>query len=391
MHVLAVSGLHVGLIFLFLLWAFRFLNFVKGGKWLRLICISAILWMYALITGFSPSVQRAVTMFTFLLIAETLNRRNSIYNSIAASAFALLLVNPDILFAVGFQLSYAAVLSIVYFYPMLVKLLPAQQVVLQKPWQLLCVSLAAQIGTFPLSLYYFNQFPVYFWLSNFIVIPAAFILLCGTFLFFITSALPPLNQLIAQLLDIINSGVLFLLKKISMLPGAVIDHIAISGQELISLIAIILFIILFISSRRARYLQLSLLCFLSFQLFGVQKKLKLFNQHRFISYKNTNRTFHFIDGRKNYILSEDTSQLSPYLYSNVITRLQLDPPVILPIADTTSYATTDFILEGSICQFGDQSFELDTLKANKHIPLSGNPSVKPQTSSNKNLFIYNTK
>ncbi len=363
MHVLAVSGLHVGLIFLFLLQLFKFLNRLIGGKWIKLIVISTFLWGYAMITGFSPSVQRATTMFTFLLVAETLNRRSSIYNSIAASAFALLLINPDILFAVGFQLSYAAVLSIVYFFPIMEKLLSSQNPFIKKPWQLLCVSLSAQIGTFPLSLYYFNQFPVYFWLSNFIVIPAAFALLSTTFLFFLTSAIPPLCHFIAFILDNTNSVLLYGLQKISKLPGAVVQQISISGWELTCLFAVIIFFVLFINFKKARYLQFGLLCFLCFLIIGLKTKFDLLDQHQVIVYKTKNQTIHFIDGRENYILSKDTAKLSNYLYGNVLTRLWLAPPIILPISYKTTYISNNFILNDDICQFGDQTFNLDELRS----------------------------
>lgn len=361
MHVLAVSGLHVGLIYLFLLRIFSFLNLLMGGKWYKLILISALLWAYALITGFSPSVQRATIMFTILLVAETLNRRNSIYNSIATSAFVLLLIDPNILFAVGFQLSYAAVLSIVYFYPILSKLITTENLIVQKPWQLFCVSIAAQIGTLPLSLYYFHQFPVYFWLSNFVVIPAAFILLCVTFFFFISIPLLPVHHLFARVLDMATSAMLFLLNQISDLPGALVNHIAITNVELISLVLLILFTILFIQIKRPRYLHLALSCLLLFQVAGFVVKLRLFNQHHTIIYKNPSSTIHLISGRNNYLLCSDTSKLSPYLYSNVITELQLEDPVIIPVFDTTTFANSTLLLRGDICQFGDQTILLDTL------------------------------
>ncbi|WP_163714149.1 ComEC/Rec2 family competence protein [Mangrovibacterium lignilyticum] len=374
MHVLAVSGLHVGLIFLFLLRIFSFLNRRKKGKWLRFILIAAALWFYALLTGLSPSVQRATIMFTFLLLAETKNRTNSIYNSIAASAFALLLIHPDILFAVGFQLSYAAVLSIVYFYPLLEKVIPIKNKWLKKPWQLLCVSIAAQIGTFPLSIYYFHQFPVYFWLSNFVVIPAAFLILAGTFLFFASTPVSPVQEFLASLLDTLNSLVLLLLKRISELPGAVIANIPISGWQLLFLFGMILFTILFIIFRRARYLQYSLICLLFFQLLGITEKWNLLNQQRIISYNGQPKTYHFINGRDNYILCADTSKLSPFVYSNVVMKLQLKQPKTYLLESHLKIHERSFLFDRDICQFGNQAYLLTglnkNLKSSSLIPIS---------------------
>ena len=331
MHVLAVSGLHVGLIYLFLLRVFSFLKRSTSGKWVRFSLILSILWAYALITGLSPSVQRATLMFTFLLFAESINRTSSIYNSIAASAFALLLIDSDILFAVGFQLSYAAVLSIVFFYPLINQLVPTNNPFLKKPWQLFCVSLAAQIGTFPLSIYYFNQFPIYFWLSNFVVIPAAFVLLAGTFFFLAATPLPALQNTVAFLLEGTNTAVLSALKAISQLPGAVISGISVTPGQLASLILSILSIILFINLRRTKFLRYSLISLIAFLALGINEKRHLFNQHRLLIYENKQAVFHFVDGRSNYILASDTSQLSPYLYSNTVTKLQLNDPQILPL------------------------------------------------------------
>jgi len=366
-----VSGLHVGLLFLFLMSIFRFLNRVKYGKWIQLTVIAAILWIYALLTGLSPSVLRATTMFTFLLIAETLNRKHSIYNSIAASAFFLLLFSPNILFSVGFQLSYAAVLSIVYFYPKLNALLNVNNKLLLKIWQLFCVSAAAQIGTFPLSIYYFNQFPIFFWLSNFVVIPAAFLLFCGTILFFITSPASWVQTGIATVLEQTTILVLKLLRMIADIPSSVITHISISSLQLALLFLILLLIIFFIEMRRAKMLISGLVFLLIFNLLSVFEKAQNRNQHKYIIYNHSKPTIHFINGRNNYILASDTATLSPYIYDNVVTKLHLNSPVIIPLSGQNTFYSRDLILMNDICQFGKQTFRLPTTSKDKKMKLIG--------------------
>ncbi len=126
-----------------------------------------------MITGLSPSVLRAATMFSFVIMGTVLNRKSSIYNTLAASAFFLLIINPNLLFEVGFQLSYIAVLGIVYLQPLIYKRIYTRWWLLDKVWAITAVSIAAQIATLPLTLFYFNQFPVYFMLSNLLVIPSA--------------------------------------------------------------------------------------------------------------------------------------------------------------------------------------------------------------------------
>jgi competence protein ComEC len=172
MHVLAVSGLHVGIIYLMLS---RALNFLKDRNWqkfTKLIVLMACLWVYALVTGLSASVVRAATMFSFVAVGQILNRNTSIYNTIIVSAFFLLLIKPTYLFEVGFQLSYAAVFGIVWLQPKLEKSInPPPTKILRGLWAIITVSVAAQLATFPLGLYYFHQFPVLFLLSNVLVIP----------------------------------------------------------------------------------------------------------------------------------------------------------------------------------------------------------------------------
>jgi len=178
-HILAVSGLHVGIIYILFSGLFDFL-FKQRGRFFKFIIILLILWAYAGLTGFSPSVLRAATMFSFISLGKYQKKYGSIYNMIAASALVLLIVDPFLITQVGFQLSYLAVLGIVYYHPKFYSLLVFENWILDKAWSLACVSFAAQLATFPLSLYYFNQFPNLFLLTNLVVIPlATFILYSG--------------------------------------------------------------------------------------------------------------------------------------------------------------------------------------------------------------------
>jgi len=179
-HILAVSGLHVGIILLLLTFVFKPLHYFKNGKLIATLLIISLLWMYAIIAGLSASVVRAVTMFTALTIGMQLVQRSNVYNTLVISMFFLLLFNPFYLFEVGFQLSYLAVFSIVWIQPKLYSLWNPKLWVLRKFWQLFTVSFAAQLGVLPLSLFYFHQFPGLFFLSNLVIIPfLGFILTSG--------------------------------------------------------------------------------------------------------------------------------------------------------------------------------------------------------------------
>jgi len=170
-HILAVSGLHVGIILILLSGALKFMDRWKFGKPIKTSLLLISLWGFALIAGLSPSVVRAVSMFSFVAIGMQLNRRTSILNTLFASLLILLLINPIYLFQVGFQLSYSAVFAIVVFQPSIMKLLKTENKILRYLWKIVSVTLAAQIGVLPLSLYYFHQFPGLFLISNILILP----------------------------------------------------------------------------------------------------------------------------------------------------------------------------------------------------------------------------
>ena len=182
-HILAVSGLHVGIILIILTFFFKPFHKFKNGKLISSILIVILLWLFAIIAGLSPSVVRAVTMFTALSIGMHLNKPTNTYNTLVISMFFLLLINPNFLFEVGFQLSYLAVFSIIWIQPKIYNLIIPKFWIVRKAWQLLTVSFAAQLGVLPLSIFYFHQFPGLFFISNLVIIPfLGFILTYGVFL-----------------------------------------------------------------------------------------------------------------------------------------------------------------------------------------------------------------
>ncbi|MFP4845164.1 ComEC/Rec2 family competence protein [Winogradskyella sp. PE311] len=170
-HILAVSGLHVGVLLWILNFLFRPLLYLKYGNYIRPLVLIIILWSFAIIAGLSPSVTRAVTMFSVISIAMHLKRPANIYNTLVISAFIILLFKPTFLFEVGFQMSYLAVLGIVSVQPIIYKLWKPKFLVSDKLWQIFTVTLAAQAGVVPISLFYFHQFPGLFFISNIVVIP----------------------------------------------------------------------------------------------------------------------------------------------------------------------------------------------------------------------------
>ncbi|MBT8182243.1 MAG: ComEC family competence protein, partial [Eudoraea sp.] len=208
-HILAVSGLHIGIVLLLCKFLLKPLERLPRGKTIALIISVAILWGYAFIAGLSPSVIRAVSMFSFVAYALYLNRPTSTFNILALSMFFILLIyDPMLLFQVGFQLSYTAVFSIFWLFPRLQHFWNPENIILKKCWQLLSVSLAAQIGVLPLSLFYFHQFPGLFFISNLMIIPFLGLILGMGFLviaLMLTDLLPNrLSELYNKIIRMMN-------------------------------------------------------------------------------------------------------------------------------------------------------------------------------------------
>jgi competence protein ComEC len=248
MHVLAVSGLHVGIIYGFFFLFFKPLQLPLGKRIVFLVSLIGLIWCYAFLTGLSPSVLRSATMFTLMSLALLFNRSPSIFNPVAISAVLLLMFDPLVGFAVGFQLSYAALTGILLFQPLILKIWLPKNKVLEYFWQISSVSIAAQIATFPISVYYFHTFPTYFLIANLVVIPAAFLIMAIGIPFLLLSLLTDwafiLGEALNQLLIYLN---LFIFS-ISELPFAQITQLTIEPWEILFYYALLLLLYAFLTS-----------------------------------------------------------------------------------------------------------------------------------------------
>lgn len=315
MHVLAVSGLHVGILFVIFSNILFFLKKIKQGKVLKSIILLILLWSYALITGLSPSVLRATTMFTFVIIGQSLNRPTNIYNSITASAFVLIIFNPLIITEVGFQLSYLAVIGIIYFQPKIYKLLYFKNYLIDKIWALVSVSLAAQISTTPISLYYFHQFPNYFIVTNIVVIPIVTIVIYIALILFVLSGIEVVSFWIGKTLEfvvkILNESAIFIEK----LPYSLSENISISLNQTILLYLLIILFSAYIYQFKKKYLFSAFATIVLILSIEVFYKVENVFQRKLIVYNvNKQSAINIIDGNENLLISsfsanEDMSKL----------------------------------------------------------------------------------
>ena len=314
MHVLCVSGLHVGVIFLVMSSMLAFLNRNKYTRLLRALLLLGGIWFYALLTGLAPSVLRASTMFSFVIVGMSMSRRADIYNSLAASAFVLLLFNPFLIHEVGFQLSYAAVIAIVSIQPRIYSLWKPRYWLPEKVWAITTVSIAAQLGTAPLGLYYFHQFPNYFIITNLIVIPLATFILYSGFLTVILSPLPVVSGWVAwflvKLLKTMNASVTF----IDGLPYSATTGVFISLAEMLILFLVLLAGFRALSLRKAVLIQFSLLFLLLFFGLGIIRQHQLAHQKKLVVYAlRNNVAIDLIHGRNGLMLVDSTIMADPGL------------------------------------------------------------------------------
>ncbi|MCF6349825.1 MAG: ComEC family competence protein [Flavobacteriaceae bacterium] len=298
-HILAVSGLHIGILLLLLTYLLKSLAYFKNGKTLKLIISILLLWSFAFVAGLSASVIRAVTMYSAVAIGLVSNRKSSTLNNLFISMFLLLLINPLYLFSVGFQLSYLAVFSIVYFYPKFIEWYNPKLIYLKKPWQLFAVSCSAQLGVLPLSLYYFHQFPSLFFISSLVIIPVlGFILGFGILIIGLAllHILPPFLAIIyGNIIFLMNFFIAFIAEQEAFL----FKQISFSVLLLIVSYLFIIFSFRWLDKKTIKRFTYALLTFILIQSVFIYQKNKLQTKKEFIVFnKNRNTIIAQREGKK---------------------------------------------------------------------------------------------
>jgi len=265
-HILSVSGLHVGCLMLFIGFLLSPLPKSKTGTILRLFIILAFLWVFALIANFSPSVTRSVVMFSFVAIGKYAHRKTNIYHTLLVSVFIILLFEPSFIFDIEFQLSYCALFFIVWLQPLFSSLWKPKNRIANYFWDILTVSFAAQIGTFPLSLYYFHQFPGLFFITNLLILPLLGIIMAlGVFVMLWASfSIVPsfLIKCLEWSLYILNKTI----HRIASFESFVFQDISFNWQMLLSCYAMLFTIILWFKKPNFQKLSLALVSLILFQL-----------------------------------------------------------------------------------------------------------------------------
>ena len=267
-HILAVSGMHVGIIFTAISTLIGLISKSRKFQLFGSIISIFFLWFYAFICGLQPSIIRACTMFTVPIIAKFLNRDNISFNSLLFTAFCMVIYDYTYLFNLGFQLSFLAVAGILLFYEKIFNILPLQNKILIWLWSMTSVSIAAQITTLPLTIYYFHNIPIFSLLSNLIVVPLATLIIYfsgGLLIFQLTSLSKFISLIINKLSNTLNSTI----ENFSHFEYATIENINISIFQVILIYLIILQTRVYISSKKPLHLMIILSLFILFLAYDI--------------------------------------------------------------------------------------------------------------------------
>jgi len=303
-HVIAISGLHLGLIYWLLILLFKPLQ-KRKLKWLRPVFILTGLWLFSLLAGAQPSVLRSAVMFTCIVLGDSFARKSSIYNTLALSALLLLSINPYWLWDVGFQLSYAAVLSIVIFMQPIYNWFYIKNKLLDLILKLNAVTIAAQILTVPVSIYHFHQFPNYFLLTNFLAVPLSSLIVLGEILLCVVSFIPVIATFIGKILFwliwIMNSYI----ERIEILPFSLWDGLQISILQTILLFGVAIGLGFWLMEKSKTGLKYALTALFGFVVLRTISFIQANNREQLIVYNvPQKRAIDLIDGRKYFFVGD---------------------------------------------------------------------------------------
>lgn len=321
MHILAVSGLHVGIVFMIFNQLFKFFKETNWQRWVKAVLLLLVIWGFAFLTGLSPSVQRAACMFSFVIFAKALNRHSDILNSIAGAAFLLLVINPTLLFEVGFQLSFAAVIGIVSLHPIIYSCFQTRFWLIDKAWSLIVVSFCAQIATLPFIFFYFHQFPNWFLVTNLIVIPLAFTIVAGALLvavvYLIFDQAFGLEVILKALVQFLN----YIIERMKELPYFQTKGIWLEDSSILFLAISLVFIGFYLHHKKYNFLFVSLSSFAILLTIQLAKQIELRKSSFIGFYAFKNEPIYLIKKAQTAFVYRSEKTLSNFSKETILNHL----------------------------------------------------------------------
>ena len=315
-HIIAISGMHLGLIYVMLVWLFAKIPLINQSKITQVVLILSCLWLFSLLTGGAASVLRSAVMFTCIAVGKAFSKQSSIFNALAASAFVMLCYNPYYLWDVGFQLSYLAVIGIIIFQRPVYNWLYIKNKWVNEVWKLTAISLAAQVLTFPVCVYYFHQFPNLFLLTNIIAVPLSTCILFAEIALVVFSWVPYAGIIIGQvtgwLLWVMNQVIVW----VSRLPFAVWDNISATLISTWLLYAVVIGLSIWLLNKNKNWLRLAIYCLLCFTVTQAWGEWQRKGQRKVVVYNvSQHQAIDFIDGHS-YQFAGDSILLADGVLQN---------------------------------------------------------------------------
>lgn len=321
-HLLCVSGLHVGIVALLAGYALFFIGNHRRGRIVKGVVQLLVIWLFVLLTGMAPGTMRAGLMFSFIAVGRMAFSRPPTLNAVAASAVVLLVFQPLLLFDIGFQLSYAAVVGILLIVPQLKALLPLPSVVnswwrplavcIQKVYSLFFVSIAAQLATAPFILFYFHQFPLYFLIANMVVVPFAGLLLGSVIVLVAFAWWPALFALLGGAVSFEIAVTEWITSAVARLPHALVQSVYFDAWMLVLSLALLALLVAALTRRSWSRFSLSLVVALALTLYAQHVEVRCASQKHFDLYRLGNRTaMEFFAGHQSYLLGDATVAADP--------------------------------------------------------------------------------
>jgi competence protein ComEC len=317
-HILSVSGMHVGMIFIVLETLFVFLEKRKYSAYLKAVLIIVFIWLYALITGLSPAVMRAAAMLSLIIIGKAMNRYPDMLNTLAASMIFLIMWQPLLLADIGFELSYLAVIGIVLLYKPIHALIVLNTGWLDKVWSIVAVSIAAQLGTLPLCLYYFHQFPNYFMITNIVVIPLSNLIVYTGIVALALGGIPWISFYIAKVLSFLIWVLNTFIHLMGALPFSVSRGIVLTFPESLLLYILMITIAAFILQKKKVWLFVSIILMILLSGSFLQRRYQQVSRSTFTVYDVKGYgLFDFTIGGKSILVGGLSSLKDPFFHETL--------------------------------------------------------------------------
>jgi len=386
-HVLSVSGMHVGILMIVLGFALQNIKTgFKYGNWIFAIIVLILIWVYAVFTGLSSTVLRATVMFSFVLIGQTINRRHNIYNILAVSALLLLCYNPYWLVDIGFQLSYLAIIGIVYLHPYLNQLINPTNPIIRWVWEGTVICFAAQLFTTPLSIYYFHQFPSYFLIANPFVALFSFAILPVGLLLLICASVPVVATVLAFILKwscFLLNETIFIIEK---MPLSTLKGFSISIPELLAWYGIIFLVIAFFRHSELKYLRFSALVVIGLAIVNFYEDYQQSRQKELVfHYIPKQAGISIVDGKSVAFIADSGVANNPRLYNFHLKNYYdkqgvTNQNLLSPMSYTNKQGITSLEFEGKKIVWLQKPFK-GKLQGHANYVLLSNNAIRNMASS----------